>query len=474
MNNTILEERGYFWWSSEVIPEGCFAPSSSVPGVLKVDEEGRSELDLDGFLPNKTGGPVPFVSDSSSINQKCIQGTLKNTGRHVLLSNLYPNGNQLRSGGISSEGYMAMDCLVGDSPFELREPLNKISGFEVNLKGFEEWLRLRTIEVKRSNTVVTAKYRKPRNIAYALSDGSITIKHDITAPPAGMVIARNTVSLKELIFLIYRFKKFSSLEQARNQYGLLQDLFILLTNSDFDLQWPVLLLGRKRTKYQYYFLRSRSKSSAPTLHETCTSFPQLRNSFGQVFSSFKQKREVFGPGFYLYLGTRRSMKLYTEHRFVNLVWGLESLHRRKNVSAPTVPGLDKKIKRILDQIGLKKDRDWLERILEHSSEPNLAQRIEQILGALPLGLDKKKVAAFSSDCAKMRNDISHFGGQRHNGNYTDFLVRLNKLSDALSYLYHALLLQEIGIAPQIIDSWIYQGLDSYWIKRLFVEVGLLD
>ena len=45
----------------------------------------------------------------------------------------------------------------------------------------------------------------------------------------------------------------------------------------------------------------------------------------------KTKREEFGPGFYLYLGTRRGMALYAEHSFVNLIWGLEAFHRKKNV-----------------------------------------------------------------------------------------------------------------------------------------------
>ncbi|MDA9393123.1 hypothetical protein WN73_21680 [Bradyrhizobium sp. CCBAU 45394] len=53
----------------------------------------------------------------------------------------------------------------------------------------------------------------------------------------------------------------------------------------------------------------------------------MRDAFGDIWSNWKQKREEFGPGFYLYLGTRRGLSLYPEHRFVNLIWGIEAFHR---------------------------------------------------------------------------------------------------------------------------------------------------
>ena len=56
--------------------------------------------------------------------------------------------------------------------------------------------------------------------------------------------------------------------------------------------------------------------------------------FGAIWSRWKAMRDEFGPGFYLYLGLRRGMAMYIEHRFVNLIWGLEAFTARRAVARP--------------------------------------------------------------------------------------------------------------------------------------------
>jgi hypothetical protein len=57
-----LEERGYFWWNDEPIPQGHLAPASAVAGLLKIDDNGRIDLELDGVLPS-THGPFAAIKD---------------------------------------------------------------------------------------------------------------------------------------------------------------------------------------------------------------------------------------------------------------------------------------------------------------------------------------------------------------------------------------------------------------------------
>jgi hypothetical protein len=49
---SILEERGLFWSNDVPIPANCFAPNTPSSGVLRIDDEGRTELELDGVLDN--------------------------------------------------------------------------------------------------------------------------------------------------------------------------------------------------------------------------------------------------------------------------------------------------------------------------------------------------------------------------------------------------------------------------------------
>ena len=208
--------------------------------------------------------------------------------------------------------------------------------------------------------------------------------------------------------------------------------------------------------------------------ECITTYDNVRESLGSVWSKWKLNRESLGPGVYLYLGTLRGLKQYIENRFVNLVCGLEALHRRKYPSA-IVAALSDKIDRILSQISLAKDRRWLENQLQNAREPALAERLFQTLGDVPLGLDEERLRKFCLDCARLRNDISHFGGDRHSGrSYDDFVRGLHDRAEVLSTLYHLVLLKEVGIRGDVLKRWVFEGFKSFGIKHHFVQVGLID
>jgi hypothetical protein len=61
--------------------------------------------------------------------------------------------------------------------------------------------------------------------------------------------------------------------------------------------------------------------------------------------------------------------------------------------------------------------------------------------------ERASLAKFADECAHRRNDLSHHGGPRSNGEqaYETFLRQLMALCGALSILYHAALLQKIRV-----------------------------
>jgi hypothetical protein len=473
MPANILEEHGLFWWSDESVPESQFAPDSAVAGALRISDEGRIELELDGVLPNKHG-PWAILAEQTLPLDKGICGKLKTTDRCVLLREVSRNGGSVKTGGISFEKYFAMHALVGREVLQPKDHPLQFGRLQVELRGFEEWLMLRSVETKRTRSTLRVKYRAPKKVTYALADGGLSIVYDMLGPMRGKS-RLDDLKLKELGFLEYSPTKAISLEEIKTQYGLLSDLFILLTGSDYALDWPMLVRrrGRKKSAWQFFFLRHLSTAEQPKLHDCWTTFPRLKEHFGAIFSRFREKRKELGPGIYLYLGTRRATRIYEEHRFVNLIWGLESLHRRRAAVPQESAGLKAKIDRILGQIQKSGDRKWLKRQLRHAAEPSLAERLFDTLKVIPLGLEESRLRAFCEETASKRNDISHFGGQRQRGDYTEFVIDLSRRSEALSYLYHALLLQEIGIDSEIIKWYVYRGFRSFPIKHAFVEVGLL-
>jgi len=166
------------------------------------------------------------------------------------------------------------------------------------------------------------------------------------------------------------------------------------------------------------------------------------------------------------------MTFYVEHRFASLVWGLESLHRRSK--PPQVTALDEKISRILGDIQLAKDKKWLSRKLANAGEPSLEERLFELFHSLLFPLDVKEdaIREFAKRCANVRNLISHFGGRR-DANSESLTTEAHELAEVLGFIYHLLLLQELGIESPRLRSLLYDAPSTFRARHWCQRIGLL-
>jgi ApeA N-terminal domain 1 len=168
------------------------------------------------------------------------------------------------------------------------------------------------------------------------------------------------------------------------------------------------------------------------------------------------------------------MQLYTENQFIMLISGLESFHRTKYGDA-LLPGETAKVDRIVSQTAAGKDRRWAKDRLARAILPRLENRIFEALDALSLGFDEKRLRAFAGDCAKLRNDLAHYGGNRSKTiGYSEFVTSVMKKNNALSPLCHALALTEIGLDPVTVRTWTVDGSPAFRRRWYLAEAGLMD
>jgi hypothetical protein len=467
----VLEERGLFWWSGEPIPEGHFAPEGSIAGLLTIDDDGRITLELDGYFPHEHG-PRGLLTGQGVTLKRNIAGVLKTPSNRVLVIGVIANGGQVRSASMSYERFVATDCLVGDSSLHKAAGALLFNSLEVDLTGFDAWFWFRSINVSRSDGRIAAEWRRPESAVYQLDDETLTFDFDVVGSIPYGTLAEE-IALRERASVRMSLTKKETLEQWRDRFRFFEEFLILLIDTEYRLKWPTLILD-ERTRARWYFSRFKGDETAepPERHKCLTFFPHLRDRFGDIWINWREKREKFGPGFYLYLGTRRGLSLYAEHRFVNLIWGIEAFHRTKYPA--DAKAMKAMIDRIVDQVADKSDKKQVRWRFKYAHEPSLEERIYFAFKELPIRLDKKRLRSFAKACAKARNDISHFGSHRHGNPYSDFVLDLEKKSRALSTLYHCLLLYEIGIDEKALRKWIYDSFGSFQIKHSFVEVGLLD
>jgi hypothetical protein len=102
------------------------------------------------------------------------------------------------------------------------------------------------------------------------------------------------------------------------------------------------------------------------------------------------------------------LHLYEEHRFLNLVSGLESLHRSL-VGDPKSDAFKEKMARILGDIQGDRDRAWPRKRTKNFGAPALEQRLIELLQPVPARVEAARLRAFCVSCAQVRNDLAHRG-----------------------------------------------------------------
>jgi len=471
---TILSEHGVFWWHNQTIPEKWYAPEASVGGHLEISDDGRISLELDDNMPSKGPAIRRWVAGGEAQPEDTfIQGILKGSNKHVLLMDLFSGGGQMSTNGPSFERYTANSCLHGHARIPTSDKAPEFPELRIPLTGFEEWLDLGAIEYTRTETEISARYSDPADISYALDDGVLTLLYDIRRPWGGDSPRRlDKLELKESAFLAYKPLAPLNLDAVYRHLMEVQDLLILLSESEHQLDWPHLRVDPEEPFYTLYFHRRDIVGKPPRALDCWMRFPELKETFGQIFLTWRKKRDAFGPAAYLYTGARRATVMYVEHRFVNLIWGLEAFHRQRFIVDEDT-GLTRKIERIVETVG-KSDKSWLRYKLKNAGEPSLQSRLFDIFKLLPLPWNWHNLRNFTKGCADTRNDLSHYGGPRSRIDYGIFLRELDKRSDALSCLYHILLLQEIGVSDDALKHQMLNGPRSREVRAQLKHFGLLD
>jgi len=468
----IIEDRGVFWWNDAAFPKTDFRPEEAEPGVLTVREDGSIKLVLDGKMPRRRGqSRAALLMNRGQEAPVNIQGLLWASTKYVFLSKVSVNGGAMRTHNVSYDEYYVTSCLVSSKRFrpDNKKPLT-FRSVQVGLDGLEKWLWLRPLAVKRRKNSVQAKFRKDADVRHRLSIGDLTLKFGFTAPFNGHRSAK--LEIAEQASLVFQPKKRMSLELAEIYNQRIEELILLLTSSDYRLPFPWLVSADGQQRARLYHYRPQTETAAPDPHRCLVRFPDIAPVLGQLFQSYLDKRETFGPGFYLYLGMQRA-KMFIEHRFANMMWGLEALHRRKFGNVKPGSEIQAKVDRILSSVP-KRDRTWLTGRLKNSAEPSLSARLIATFNALPIGFDRSGLQKFCEECASRRNDISHFGGPRVSGQKYDDLIRdLNDKANALSGLYCLTVLTEIGIAPEVFDFKANHNWPLSQIERSLRHVGVL-
>jgi len=471
----VLDKRGVFWWLNGTIGQTA-SVETSVPGAITISDEGQIKLDLEGSLWfEETSGSVRWDEPRWLAHGKRIVGRLGEygDGGYVLLDDIERTDFPLSDEKPSRQSYEAELCFSSDSPFAETFDLDRFRELRIELLGLDEWLGLDSIRLEEQylegeDAEVKVKY-KNHKITYNTPVANVYVESLIlgAGPWFGFLsdLPQNQVNIRQTNWLIYAPTTECKLNDFQIAYRRIEELITLLLGTHFRLDWPILVGGDGKFDawYKLYFYRGPAQHQLPPSYFRWTAFFSVRDSFGELLHQWQTKVERYGAGYELYVASLQNPLPYPEHRFVNVVWAIESLHRNWQREAGESARVTKRkqcIQKIIERFNDptdKKARKWLTSRLKYAHEPNLEERIVEAFSRLPIGLETGQLRAFAERCAKRRNNISHEGGCRSDEDPHAFRAELQNLTDALVCLFHALLLHQIGIGTDQLKAAMTKG-----------------
>lgn len=472
MTDSTFRDNGLFWISDSKPVQSHSSEDQRVAGVLDVGQDGGVTLELIGRLSKLL--PHEVILGATQSSSHLVRGVLTKTGKHVLLTGAVVKSAR-QNGVISSETMIADAVLLSDEMVDL----DQFTELRISLRGFEAWVSQGSVTAQRStvseigDSSLTLKLECEADRTYETMLGSISIQADV----AGHLPSWDSTSVDNSIQSEMLLSPTGQLSFARllDYFRGFQDLILVLSGSTRSLPWPSAAHAQTSGLVKIFFRRMGQDDSELTRNSCWLDLTRLGADFGQIVDRWFERRRELGPGLHLFLGTRRPRQMYLEHKFANLTWGLESLHRRIHGERTDTPSpLTAKFTRIIDSLSTatwhsKSDRKFAERRFQNP-EPSLAERIDELVSGIGLGFDATKLREFSENCAGLRNDLAHYGGEREPGTYSDVIENYLIYTTALNHLYHLLLLSLLGVAPQHI-IWIVQKHPA-GVRRALAAAGL--
>lgn len=466
-DSEIFSGRGYFWLAGEVEQ---MTMASATRATLTITGRGKIELKLD--QDERTWSDSSDTLAVLQSNKFQIFGRLVDSNQYVRLERAFVSNERFAGPlGKTVTQISAFICLISAHTTQDLGSCRRVNTIRIPLGPLRAWVDHPMPSYDKAENGFVVHYAAEPRFEFTLTLGQLAVATVSTAHASSI---DRWLTVTQQAWIEFNLTDPVDLEKAAQLYFDIEDLLILLTNYECTFDWPVMRFPGVDLDCTVYCTRRRPVESTFSAIECWLLFSHIREGFGAVVQQWLDLREEFGPAFHLYLGTRRGVDLYEEHRFVNLIWGLEAFHRHTTQSADNTR-IEAKIARIiggLDPNLTARDRKWLNGVLERALEPSLADRLFAIFSELPLRLTEERVRAFAKQCADRRNDISHRGGPAQREDYGAFVLELHHFADALNHIYHAAILLRLGISCQQIEHIFFDQPSSFYICHSLKDAGL--
>jgi len=431
------------WW----LPDD---DSRTVGGIIRFDPSNGITLRVAGLID----GLEPF---SMSEMIPIILGRTEN-GKTITL---YQCENvSIRDGiGINARTYRARAAFVG-AWFETEDDIRFSSG-TVQFSSLPDWVGGRAFQVESTHPPdawsYTIRWDQPAELISNTRIGVIRLGHghgvkternrsmSITQMPAFVIEVSETFTIHDwLQSVVYPLQVFLTLAMRKPASVSNMTVHADVQSSNGEVERPVAV----QVVYEPAF--HDTSQSGPIFRDTMLfSLEDIRDDFDTVmahwFARVNDLREVVSH----FYSIKFRSSTYLETRFLIVVQAVEAYHRRSGRRERAIP--DDEYQELLTEIlaGTPEDhREWLQQKLRYGYEPSLAQRLKDLIEDTqptiePLLINSNK---FARTVVDTRNYLTHYSKELQTRAATG--PRLHWITSALTDLFEACLLNDLGFTPQ--------------------------
>lgn len=437
---------GYFW-----IPDN---EEKKIPGTLKITDGGKIELEVVDLFEEDVN------SSENGIDFKRIIGYVEKDGLVTLEDCFYGQKNYSFNG--IAKSLLHVNQLLCGVGYQTNEPIvfNSVS---FTVEGLNEWLDINgiTVTYDEGRKSATIDYDPQGELVYDLTDGFKLhiyfiytlpgFSHDYEAKIAQQAFLRiSSIDAKELSEYIEKIHHITyMLCFAIDETVAVSNVSAISDNAVIQISE-----GKKAPANIKIYFESRPFSiGQPKIsrHKMLFRFDHVSGSFEKIINSWFHAYSKIRPALSLYFSSATNTHKFLESRFLFLIQGLETYHRKTSSETRMEENRYEELVSRLVHVCSESHREWLESRLKHGNEISLRQRIKRIIQPYKslIGNNKRREQLIAS-IVDTRNYLTHYEERLRvraaSGN------DLWDLCMKLEAIFQLLILKELGFEKNEIES----------------------
>ncbi|MBX3329894.1 MAG: hypothetical protein KF722_05810 [Nitrospira sp.] len=454
-NQEPIEEPGYFWLSTQ--------PETKLPGTLYISESCEITLEILGMF----GDPIAALKKPGTLSR--IVGLIRS--EYITLDLCAYKRKNVRFSGISKSIITAKFAFLGVA-YDDKEVI-RFSKFVFSVEGLDEWLLITGIktELNADDLSVSIQYDRPKDISlqlpgdinltflfsYSMTGGGTELEAKINQKAFIALHSKTEKPIEDFLSLVYKINLFLCFAIDKTvsldfTEGFSQNL-MKEGEPGKTVQQPV--------RIYHKIIPHIEPTPKIYWHDMLFRYDQVAEDLEGLLAKWLANYQLSEPAFNLYFAYKSGAQRYIDGRFLSLVQGIETLHRRNSTKTLMPSDEFKRLVQTLLGGCPSEKKQWLNARIAYGNELPLRQRLTEMIEPFQaLYGTKEERITFIEMVIDTRNYLTHYDEKLSDKAATG--IPLWRLCMKIEVLFQLHFLRLMGLSEPLIKTLAMENESIKW------------